>query len=175
MHTKVVFQAAKAFCRLGCAVLRFNFRGVGLSEGAFDEGVGEMADYRAAIGFMAGRYPGAPLWAAGLSFGAWVAMTVGAADPRVTALIGIASPVTRFDFAAAARSPTHKFFIHGEYDEFCPRRSIREFYGHAAEPKDLVVIDGADHMFDGHVTEVTDAIENLLAPDWAPGADARME
>ena len=162
MHTKVVFQAAKAFCRLGCAVLRFNFRGVGVSDGAFDEGVGEKDDFRAAIDFMARRYPAVPIWAAGLSFGAWVAMTAGAEDDRVTTLIGIAAPIGLYDFSAVRLSTKPKFFIHGEYDEICALRAVREFYGHASEPKDLVVIDAANHLFDGQVTEVAEVIEDLL-------------
>src|SRR5215475_12995676 len=90
MHTKVVYQAAKALSRVGCAVLRFNFRGAGASAGTFSNGPGEMDDYRAALDMMAERYPGRPLWAGGMSFGSWVAMTVGAEDPRVSTLIGIA-------------------------------------------------------------------------------------
>ena len=70
-------------------VLASNFRGAGTSEGAFADGPGEMADYRAALDFMAARYPGVELWAAGFSFGAWVAMTAGAMDDRVTTLIGV--------------------------------------------------------------------------------------
>ena len=93
MHTKVVFQGAKALARIGCVVLRFNFRGVGRSAGAWDEGRGEMDDYRAALDFMAAQYPGLELWAAGFSFGSYIAMTVGADDDRVCALIGIAPPV----------------------------------------------------------------------------------
>src|SRR3954468_4593509 len=72
MHTKVVFQAAKALARIGCAVLRFNFRGVGTSEGTWDEGRGEMEDFHAGVAFMRERYPGVPLWSAGMSFGAWI-------------------------------------------------------------------------------------------------------
>jgi len=90
MHTKVVYQAAKALSRIGCAVLRFNFRGAGASAGTFDNGPGEQQDFRAALDYMASTYPGAPLWAAGMSFGSWVALSVGAEDPRVSALLGIA-------------------------------------------------------------------------------------
>src|SRR6187401_657657 len=82
MHTKAVYQGAKGLTRIGCAVLRFNFRGVGSSEGAFDEGDGEMGDFRAALDFMATRYPGIPLWAAGFSFGSRIALETGAGDPR---------------------------------------------------------------------------------------------
>jgi len=166
MHTKVVYQAAKALGRIGCAVLRFNFRGAGASAGAFSNGPGEMDDFRAALDFMADRHPGARLWVGGMSFGAWIALTVGAADPRVSALIGIAPPIARYDFGAVTLTTKPKFFIHGERDEICPLKDMREFYARAAEPKELVVVDGADHLFDGKVGEVADAIEDLLG-DWS--------
>jgi alpha/beta superfamily hydrolase len=165
MHTKVVYQSAKALARIGCAVLRFNFRGAGRSAGAFTNGPGEMDDFRAALDFMQQRYGGASLWAGGMSFGSWVALTVGAADPRVSTLIGIAPPLSGYDFEAVAESPKPKFFIQGERDEICPLKTMREFYARAAEPKELVVIDGADHLFDGKVSEVGDAVEDLLG-DW---------
>ena len=162
MHTRVVYQAAKAFCRLGCAVLRFNFRGVGVSDGAFSGGEGELADYRAALEFMARRCPGVPLWAAGVSFGSWVAMTAGADDDRVTSLVGIAVPSRLYDFSAVKNSAKPKHFIHGERDDICPLRCMWELYGQSAEPKELVVIDGADRLFDGRLSEVADAIADLL-------------
>ena len=166
MHTKVVYQAAKALSRIGCAVLRFNFRGAGASAGSFSNGLGEMEDFRAALDFMHERYPQAPMWAAGMSFGSWIALDVGARDPRVSTLIGIALPLSRYDFDAVARSTKPKFFIQGERDELCPLKEMREFYARAAEPKELVVIDGADHLFDGKVSEVADAVEDLLG-DWS--------
>jgi hypothetical protein len=162
MHNKVVYQIAKGFCRTGAAVLRFNFRGVGLSAGAFDEGPGEMADYRAALDFMAGRYPGVELWAAGFSFGAWVAMSVGAEDDRVTTLIGAAPPVDRYDFSAVLNSVKPKFLIQGDRDDLCPYQSAREFYARVPGPKEMVTIDGADHLFDGKSSEVAEAVEELL-------------
>jgi alpha/beta superfamily hydrolase len=165
MHTKVVYQSAKALARIGCAVLRFNFRGVGRSSGSFDEGVGEKADFRAALDFARERYPDAPLWAAGMSFGSWIALSAGAEDPRVSTLVGIALPVSRFDFAGVRDSTKPKFFIHGERDEICPLKDVREFYARASDPKELVVIDGADHVFEGKVGDVADAIEELLG-DW---------
>jgi len=162
MHTKVVFRASKALARLGCAVLRFNFRGVGASEGEWDEGPGEVADYRAALDAMALLYPQAELWAAGFSFGSYVALTVGAADNRVRLLLGIALPVDRYDFSAVRASAKPKFLIHAERDELCPVKRAYEFYGQLPEPKELVVIDAADHLFDGKVSEVGDAIVDLL-------------
>jgi alpha/beta superfamily hydrolase len=165
MHTKVVYQAAKALSRIGCAVLRFNFRGAAASAGTFTDGPGEMDDFRAALDVLHDRYPAAPLWAAGMSFGAWVATTVGADDPRVSTLIGVALPVSRYDFGPVERSTKPKFFIHGEFDELCPLKEVRAFYARCAEPKELVVIDAADHLFEGKVSEVARAIEDLLE-DW---------
>jgi alpha/beta superfamily hydrolase len=165
MHTKVVYQAAKAFARINCAVLRFNFRGAGRSDGAFSDGPGERDDFRAGLDFMHNRYPHARMWAGGMSFGSWIGMTVGAEDPRVSTLVGVAMAVKRGDWEAVRRSPKPKFFIHGERDEICPLKDIREFYARAEEPKELVVIDAADHLFDGKVSEVADAIEDLLG-DW---------
>ena len=165
MHTKVVYQAAKALSRIGCAVLRFNFRGAGASAGTFTNGPGEMDDFSAALDFLKAQHPSAPMWAGGMSFGAWIGMTVGAADPRVSTVIGIAIPVTHFDFEPVARSTKPKFVVHGERDEICPLKDVRAFYARCVEPKELVVIDAADHVFDGKVSQVADAIEDLLG-DW---------
>ena len=162
MHTKVVFQGAKALARIGCVVLRFNFRGVGRSAGRWDEGRGEKDDYRAALDFMAGRYPGLDLWAAGFSFGSYIAMSCGADDGRVCALIGIAPPVDRYDFGGVAASPKPKFLVHGEADELIPLRAVREFYARLAEPREIVEIDRATHLFEGQASEVGDALEDLL-------------
>jgi len=165
MHTKAVYQGSKGLVRAGCAVLRFNFRGVGGSAGVFDGGEGEKKDFTAALDFMAARYPGIPLWAAGFSFGSWVALETGAIDPRVTALIGIAPPVTKagYDFSNTKQSTKAKFFVQGEGDDICPLEDMWKFYGALPEPKELVVIDAADHLFDGHTTEVGEALEDLLA------------
>jgi alpha/beta superfamily hydrolase len=165
MHSKVVYQAAKALGRIGCAVLRFNFRGVGSSAGAFDEGVGESDDFRASLDFMQQQYQGVRLWAGGFSFGAWIALTVAVQNSRVSTMIGIAPPIARYDMEAVRRSAKAKFFIQGERDELCPLKEMQEFYAHCEEPKELVVIDAADHLFDGKTSEVGDTIEDLLG-DW---------
>jgi uncharacterized protein len=164
MHTKAVFQGAKGLSRIGCAVLRFNFRGVGLSAGTFDEGVGEVEDFRAALDFVHERYPNVPIWAAGFSFGAWIALETGAADPRVSVLIGIAPPVARANYAFpnTLASTKPKFFVQGSMDELCSVKDLWAFYGTLKEPKELVVIDGASHLFDGKTTEVGEALEALL-------------
>jgi alpha/beta superfamily hydrolase len=164
MHTKAVYQGAKGLTRIGCSVLRFNFRGVAGSAGTFDDGDGEKADFTAAIDLMATRYPGSPIWAAGFSFGSWVALEVGAADPRVSVLIGIAPPVNRdgYTWEHTLESEKPKFFVQGDLDELCPLQDMWAFYAKLKEPKELVVIDGARHLFDGKTREVGDALEGLL-------------
>ena len=168
MHTKAVYQGAKGLARIGCAVLRFNFRGVGRSAGEFDQGAGEMADFRAALDYLAARYPGTPLWAAGFSFGAWVALETGAVDDRVTVLAGVAPPVAtsvsgmKYEFPNTLISTKPKFFVQGEADEVCPLEAMWAFYARLPEPKELVVIDAADHLFDGRAQEVGEALAELL-------------
>ena len=168
LHTKVVYQGAKALARIGCAVLRFNFRGVGRSAGSFSGGPGEMDDFRAALDYMTGRYSGTRLWSAGFSFGAWVALESGAQDDRVSALIGIAPPVAtsisgqKYTFEHTLQSSKPKFFVQGEADEVCPLEGMWAFYGKLQEPKELVLIDSADHLFEGKAAEVGEALEDLL-------------
>jgi alpha/beta superfamily hydrolase len=168
MHTKAVYQSTKGLTRIGCTVLRFNFRGVGASAGEFDRGPGELRDFVAALDYMAAKYPGARLWTAGFSFGAWVALEVGATDDRASALIGIAPPVAtsvsgmNYEFPNTLASSKPKFFVQGEGDEVCPLEAMWTFYGKLEEPKELVVIDGADHLFEGKTPEVGEALEDLL-------------
>ena len=169
MHTKAVFQGTKGLTRIGCAVLRFNFRGVGRSAGTFDSGEGEKADFRSALDYMSALYPGVRLWAAGFSFGSWVALEVGAVDDRVEALIGISPPVVtsvsgmEYKFPNTLESTKPKFFVQGESDEVCPIQGMWAFYGQLEEPKELAVIDGATHLYEGQTPEVGEALEELLA------------
>jgi alpha/beta superfamily hydrolase len=164
MHTKVVYQGAKALARIGVAVLRFNFRGVGRSAGVWAEGTGEAEDFTAALDRMSQLYPGVPLWAAGFSFGSWIALERGAVDDRVKVLIGIAPPVENrgYTFPNTLESTKPKFLIQGEEDEICPIGPLRRFYGQLKEPKELIVIPDASHLFEGKTLEVGEALEDLL-------------
>src|SRR5262245_34602602 len=168
MHTKVVYQGAKALTRVGCAVLRFNFRGVGRSGGSFSGGPGEMDDFTAALDYMAGRYAGARVWSAGFSFGAWVALEAGAQDGRVSALIGIAPPVAtsisgrNYTFEHTLKSTKAKFFVQGEADDVCPLEAMWAFYAKVPEPRELVVIDASDDLLAGKTQEGGEALEDLL-------------
>ena len=141
---------------------------MGRSEGTFDSGAGEKEDFAAALDYMAAKFPGVRLWAAGFSFGSWVALEAGALDARVSVLIGIAPPVATsvsgmdYEFPNTLGSTKPKFFVQGEADEVCPLEAMWQFYGRLEEPKELVVIDAADHLFDGKTQEVGEALEDLL-------------
>jgi len=162
LQTKAVYETARALVRIGVAALRFNFRGTGGSEGTFDEGQGERDDYRAALDYAATRFPGLPIWAVGMSFGAWVASDVAAADPRVALIVAIAPAVEHYDYSALASAGKPVFVVHGEEDTIAPVRQVRRLYAAMPEPKELVVIEGADHVFDGRTSIVGEAIEDLL-------------
>ena len=163
MHTKALYQAAKAMPRIGVAALRFNFRGVGRSGGTFDSGDGEKDDFRAALSFVEQRFPDLPIWAAGMSFGSWIALSVGAEDTRVSLLLAVAPPVDRYDFDALKTSTLPKFIVHGESDELISIKDIRKFYAQIPEPKELVTIEDANHLFEGKTSLVGEAVEDLLA------------
>ncbi|MFN8058721.1 MAG: alpha/beta family hydrolase [Vicinamibacterales bacterium] len=162
MLSRVVHEAARGLTRIGCATLRFNFRGAGLSEGSHDGGAGERRDFAAALDFLAARYPATPLWAAGYSFGAWVALVEGATDPRVDLLIGIAPPVESYDFSPVLEASKPVFLVQGDRDELCSLGATRRFYAQLDEPKEIAIVDGADHLFDSLTAEVGDALVDLL-------------
>lgn len=165
MHTKALYQTAKALTRAGVAALRFNFRGVGLSTGTFDAGPGEQDDFRAALAFAEGRFPALPVWAAGMSFGSWIAASVAATDPRVSLVLLVAPPVDRYDFTGLATAGKPVFIVHGEDDELIALKDVRRFYATLAEPKELATIEHANHLFEEKTTLVGDAVEGLVA-DW---------
>jgi len=162
MHNKVVFQAAKSLHRLGLPVLRFNFRGAGLSEGEHDHGRGEREDVRCAIDFLAAEFPGAPVVLAGFSFGASVGLSVGVADARVTRLVGIGIPVGAWDFSFLRESTKPKLFVVGTEDEFAEQERVKDLVASLKEPKRLVMVEGADHFFAGKLDQVDRAIREWL-------------
>jgi uncharacterized protein len=165
MQTRAVYQVAKSLVGIGVACLRFNFRGVGRSRGVPGGGPGELRDYAAALDYVAAKFPDVRLWAGGVSFGSWVAWNVGLEDRRVTLLLGIGLPVNRFDFSPVNKTTKAKFLIHGERDDLVTVRDIRKFYSGLREPRELAVIDGADHLFDGKTLELGETVDDLLR-DW---------
>ena len=159
MHFKAVFRAAKALQEQGLAVLRFNFRGVGLSEGVHDDAKGEQGDASVALDEMQRRFPGRPLVLGGFSFGAAVALLVGARQPRVRALVALGFPFRMVpDTAFLAELVTPRLFVQGENDEFGGAGPIRTLFDPLPEPKKLVVVPGSDHFFTGHLDDLQNAI-----------------
>ena len=168
MHNKVTFRLAQALVDRGIPTLRFNFRGVGRSTGRFDEGYGEREDVRAALDAVALRFPGAALCLGGVSFGAWVGFPVGCADARVGLLMGAAVPVELLRADDLADCHKAKLLVQGEYDEFAPEPEMRAWFVRIAEPKRLIVIPGADHLFTERQTELRQALAALLEDTLPP-------
>lgn len=164
MHNKVVYQAAKALHQLGIPVLRFNFRGAGLSEGEHDKGRGEQDDVRAALDYLAGQFPGKPILLAGFSFGSWVGLRVGCEDSRVTKLIGLGIPVDNSDLSYLRACSKPKLIVQGGNDQFGSRANVERLFAELPEPKRLVIVDSGDHFFAGKLDRVTAAITDWLQP-----------
>jgi uncharacterized protein len=172
MHNKVVYNAAKTMDALGVPVLRFNFRGAGLSGGVHDNGRGEQGDLQAALDYLAGQFPGIPLLLAGFSFGSVVGLRVGCRDMRVSELIGIGIPANGSDFSFLARCRKPKLFVHGSNDKFGARKKVEETVAALPGENRLVVVEDADHFFAGHLDEFNAAIANWLTerhPALRPG------
>ena len=162
MHNKVVFRAAKAAAQAGLPALRFNFRGVGKSTGSYSHGIGENEDVRAALDFLAARFPAVPVCLIGFSFGASVGLRVGVADSRVAVLVGLGVPVAvmNFDFLLAVLKP--KLIVQGTLDQFAPCANVETFYNSLAEPKQIHWVQNADHFFTGKLEEVHRVITVFL-------------
>jgi hypothetical protein len=153
MNNNVVYRAAKALTDGGLATLRFNFRGVGGSTGRYGEGVGEEDDARDAVAFVRKRYPTLPIWMAGVSFGARVGLTVGAREPGVVKLLAVGLALKIFDYAFLAACSKPKAIIQASDDEYGARVAIEATVRQMAEPKRLWIVDGASHLFPGHLDQ----------------------
>lgn len=162
MHNKVVYQAAKALHHLGIPVLRFNFRGAGLSEGEHDKGSGEQDDVRAALDYLAAQFSGKPILLAGFSFGSWVGLRVGCEDSRVKKLIGLGIPVDNSDLSYLHACTKPKLIIQGGNDQFGSRANVERLFAQIPDPKHLVIVDNADHFFAGKLDQVAAAITDWL-------------
>jgi alpha/beta superfamily hydrolase len=162
MHNKVVYQAAKALHRRGLPVLRFNFRGAGMSEGQHDKGPGEREDVRAGLDYVANEFPGLPILLAGFSFGSWVGLQVGCADQRVAGVIGLGIPVDSSDLTYLRGCAKPKLLVQGANDPFGSRANVEGLFHELVEPKKLVFVENADHFFTGHVSEMAAASEGWL-------------
>jgi alpha/beta superfamily hydrolase len=164
MHNKVVFHAMKALHSFGLPVLRFNFRGTGVSAGQHDEGRGEVADVQAALAWLKREF-GLPVVFAGFSFGAATGLRACCPDPNVRALISLGTPATAegriYSFSFLRECAKPKLFVSGDHDQFGPQEALEQLVENAADPKELVFVPG-DHFFAGHLTEMRMTIESWL-------------
>ena len=151
MHNKVVFAIAEAFFSLGCEVLRFNFRGVGLSAGSHDFGKGEVEDAAAAIGFLRKRHPGMVCHLAGFSFGAGIALQTACRDLSLASVTAVAPSFKFFDPTCLSSLPTPKLFVQGAADTVCPPEDLQRLYFGFRVPKSVVWFEGAEHFFAGQI------------------------
>jgi uncharacterized protein len=168
LHNKVVFHTMKALNSFGFPVLRFNFRGTGLSQGEHARGDGEVGDVRAALDWMEQEFH-LPLLLAGFSFGAAVGLRAACTDERVRALIAVGTPVVpvaeaseeprvyRYEFLHDCAKP--KLFVSGGRDQFGPREKLEALAASVPDPKKLVIVEGADHFFEGRLRELREAVE----------------
>jgi uncharacterized protein len=165
MHNKVVFHTMKAINAFGIPVLRFNFRGAGLSDGEHDDGRGERDDVLTAIDWLDREF-GLPIVFAGFSFGAATGLNACCADQRIAALVSIGTPVRvqervyRYEFLESCDKP--KLFVSGSEDEYGPPPALAELAARAAEPKKLVIVKNANHFFVGHLDELRQVVASWL-------------
>jgi uncharacterized protein len=162
MHNKVVFRAAKAAVSCGIPALRFNFRGVGQSQGKFADSVGEREDARAALSYLVSRFPSLPVSMMGFSFGSVVALAVGSAQAEVNSLVGIGVPAGSTDFGFLQQTRKPRLIVQGTLDAFGPRAKVEALFASLEEPKSLHFVEGVDHFFTGKLAELQSAVEEFL-------------
>jgi uncharacterized protein len=160
MHTKAVYRAAQAYNDAGLVALRFNFRGVGVSTGSHDEGIGEQDDLRAALDWVEARYPELPLFVGGFSFGSMVGLSVGVDDHRVVALLGLGLPVDmdRYDYSFLSETDKPILVVQGEDDEFGSGERVSELVSGLGGHITLVRIPGSDHYFTQGLDELRSSV-----------------
>ncbi len=167
MNNKVVYHLFHSFARRGFAVLRFNFRGVGRSQGEFDNGIGELSDAAAALDWLQTYNPDAPTcWIAGFSFGAWIGMQLLMRRPEIQGFVSVAPPASMYDFNFLAPCPSSGIIIQGTADEVVPQESTAKLAEKLQAQKgikvDYVTIPGASHFYENHMEQMIGSVDSYL-------------
>ena len=167
MNNKIVYALYQAFARRGFAALRFNFRGVGRSQGSFDRGEGELSDAAAALDWLQANNPNASAcWVGGFSFGAWIGMQLLMRRPEIDGFISIAPPANMYDFSFLAPCPSSGLVVHGAQDDVVPPDSVSKLVTKLAHQRDITVdqrlVPGANHYFHGRMAELVGHIDSYL-------------
>jgi len=177
MNNKVVYALYHAFARRGFSVLRFNFRGVGRSQGTFDRGEGELSDAAATLDWLQTFNQGASqCWVAGFSFGAWIGMQLLMRRPEITGFVSIAPPANMFDFSFLAPCPSSGLIVQGDRDEIVPPESVDKLVERLKGQRNLHIdhriIKDADHFFHNHIDALYAALDSYLSQVIAADAAA---
>mgnify|MGYP002879031035 CR=1 FL=1 len=167
MNNKVVYNLHYAFHRLGFAVLRFNFRGVGRSQGEFDQGIGELSDAAAALDYLQVLNPNArQSWVAGFSFGAWIGMQLLMRRPEISGFVSVAPPANMYDFSFLAPCPASGIFVHGAQDTVVQPQAVTKLVEKLRTQKHITVhheeIPRANHFFENEQEELMKSVDNYL-------------
>jgi uncharacterized protein len=168
MNNKVVYTLFHAFLHCGFAALRFNFRGVGRSQGQFGRGEGELADATAALDWLQAANPNAKAcWVGGFSFGAWIGMQLLMRRPGIGAFVSVAPPAGMFDFGFLAPCPASGLIVQGDQDQVVPPEATQKLVAKLKHQRDITIdhriIRGADHFFSNHLTELGQIVEDYVA------------
>ncbi len=167
MNNKVVYQLYQMFVRRGFATLRFNFRGVGRSQGSFDRGEGELSDAASALDWLQTQNRDAPMcWIGGFSFGAWIGMQLLMRRPEITGFLSVSPPANMYDFSFLAPCPASGLITHGDKDDIVTQDSVTELIAKLAKQKDVIidfqVLKGATHFYNEHLGELEQTVTDYL-------------
>jgi len=167
MNNQVVYHLYYLFVQRGFSVLRFNFRGVGRSQGYFDNGPGELSDAASALDWLQLQNPDSrSCWIAGMSFGTWIAMQLLMRRPEIDGFISVAPPANSFDFSFLAPCPSSGLIVHGNKDELVPEQSVHKLVNKLSHQRDIRIdyrlVDGATHLFSNHVDQLDKHVEDYL-------------
>ncbi len=167
MNNKVAYEAFYSFLRMGFSVLRFNFRGVGKSDGTFDNGVGELGDAASALDWLQQQCPDYTMcWIAGFSFGAWIALQLLMRRPEASGFVAISPPAASFDFSFLSPCPTHGVIIQGTHDKVVKEADAYDLYEKLSKQRNsdvsYIPVSAANHFFEGKREELASAIEGYV-------------
>ncbi|NWH09002.1 MAG: alpha/beta hydrolase [Alphaproteobacteria bacterium] len=167
MNNTIAYNLFQAFERRGFSVLRFNFRGVGRSQGIYDGGIGELSDAAAALDWMQSFNPSAKqCWVAGYSFGAWIAMQLLMRRPEIAGFISVSPPANLYDFSFLAPCPASGIIVHGRSDRVVPEADVDRLAERLKTQKGIVVeyqkLEGANHFYEATLADLMGLVEGYL-------------
>lgn len=164
MNNPVTYALHYAFRELGFTVLRFNFRGVGRSQGEYDRGEGELSDAAAALDYLQAMHEGAKAhWVAGFSFGAWIGMQLLMRRPEINGFISVAPPANMYDFSFLAPCPSSGLIVNGDADRICPPEDVVKFAAKLNAQRGITIthktVPGANHFFQEGMPEMIEIVK----------------